>query len=320
LHAPHRARQNRHATTAGCRVTQARKAPRIETIATGSVLVALLVLALKSGAWWLTGSVALLADALESVVNVAAAFAALAAVRLSALPPDANHPYGHAKAEYFSAVLEGALIAVAALLILNEAWGAFQAPRAPDQPALGLAVSAIATGINAAWATLLFRQGRRPRSPALLADARHLMADVVTSLGVLAGVALVAMTGILWLDPLLAALTAVNILFSGWRLMRESVGGLMDEAVPPERLARIRELVAGHADGAIEAHDLRTRHSGRFTFVEFHLVVPGGMTVHDAHGICDRIEAALKAELETAVITIHVEPEGKAKHRGVLVL
>ncbi|WP_270937005.1 cation diffusion facilitator family transporter [Falsiroseomonas oryzae] len=293
---------------------------RLQTIAAASVGVALLVLALKAGAWWATGSVALMADALESVVNVAAAFAALAAVRLSALPPDANHPYGHAKAEYFSAVLEGVLIIVAALLILHEAWGALQAPRPPDQPALGLAVSAVATGVNAAWSALLFRRGRAARSPALLADARHLLADVVTSGGVLVGVALVALTGILWLDPLLAALTAANILFSGGRLMRESVGGLMDEAVPAERLARIRELVGQNADGAIEAHDLRTRHSGRFTFVEFHLVVPGDMTVTQAHEICDRVEAALKAELGTATITIHVEPEGKAKHQGVLVL
>lgn len=293
---------------------------RLETVAAASVAVALLVLGLKAGAWWLTGSVALFADALESVVNVAAAAAALLAIRLSALPPDANHPYGHAKAEYFSAVLEGALIVVAALLILNETWQAWLAPRAPEQAAVGLAVAAVATGTNAAWAVVLFRRGREARSPALLADARHLLADVITSAGVLAGVALVTLTGLLWLDPLLAALTAANILVSGWRLMRESVGGLMDEAVPAERLARIRELVARNAEGAIEAHDLRTRHSGRFTFVEFHLVVPGDMTVTDAHGICDRIEAALKAELGTAVITIHVEPEGKAKHRGVLVL
>jgi cation diffusion facilitator family transporter len=137
---------------------------------------------------------------------------------------------------------------------------------------------------------------------------------------VLVGVAAVTLTGLLWLDPLLAALTAGNVLLSGWALMRSSVGGLMDEAVPPERLARIRALVAEHAAGAIEAHDIRTRHSGRFTFVEFHLVVPAAMTVSDAHEICDRIEAALKAELGTALITIHVEPEGKAKHQGVLVL
>ena len=296
------------------------QATRVETIATASVVVALLVLGLKAGAWWLTGSVALFADALESVVNVAAAVAALLAIRLSALPPDANHPYGHAKAEYFSAVLEGALIVIAAFLILHEAWGAWQRPRAPEQAATGLVVAAIATAVNAAWAAVLFRRGRLARSPAMLADAKHLLADVITSAGVLVGVALVALTGLLWLDPLMAALTAGNILFSGFALMRTSVGGLMDEAVPPDQLARIRALVGEHAVGAIEAHDLRTRHSGRFTFVEFHLVVPAAMTVADAHEICDRIEAALKAELGTATITIHVEPEGKAKHQGVLVL
>ena len=286
----------------------------------GSVAVALVVLGLKAVAWWLTGSVALLADALESIVNVAAAAAALAAVRYSALPADANHPYGHAKAEYFSAVLEGVLIVVAALLILNEAWGALQAPRAPEQPGLGLAVSAVASGVNAAWALVLMRRGRALRSPALIADARHLWSDVVTSVGVIAGVGLVVLTGVLWLDPLLAALTAGNILFSGFRLLRESVGGLMDEAVPPPTLDRIRRIVAREAEGAIEAHDLRSRHAGRFTFLEFHLVVPGAMTVRESHDICDRIEGALKAELENAVITIHVEPEGKAKHKGVPVL
>lgn len=293
---------------------------RLETIAAASVGIAMAVLGLKAGAWWLTGSVALFADAVESVVNVAAALAALAAIRVSARPPDAQHPYGHAKAEYFSAVLEGALIIVAAVLILHEAWSALQAPRVLEEAASGLVVSAIATGINAAWSAFLFRRGRAARSPALIADARHLLSDVVTSGGVIVGVALVALTGIAWIDAALAALTAVNILFSGWQLMRESVGGLMDEAVPPEALGRIRSLVATHAEGAIEAHDLRTRHSGRFTFVEFHLVVPGDMTVTQAHEICDRVEAALKAELDSAVITIHVEPEGKAKHQGVLVL
>jgi cation diffusion facilitator family transporter len=288
--------------------------------AIGSVAVAALVLALKLGAWALTGSVALLADALESVVNVAAATAALVAVHYAAMPADANHPYGHTKAEYFSAVLEGALIVIAAVAILHEAWGAWRTPIVPEQPGLGLPVSALATAINAAWASLLFREGRRARSPALLADARHLVTDVVTSLGVLAGVALVALTGRLWLDPLLAALTALNILWSGGRLVRESVGGLMDEAVEPGLLARIRGAVSTHAEGAIEAHDLRTRNAGRLTFIEFHLVVPGAMSVDEAHAICDRIEAALKAEIDGATITIHVEPEGKAKHHGVLVL
>ena len=293
---------------------------RAVATAFGSVAVSAAVLVLKLLAWGLTGSVALLADALESVVNVVAALAALAAVRFAALPADANHPYGHAKAEYFSAVLEGALIVLAAVLIFNEAWGAWQEPRAPEQAALGLAVSAVATAANAAWAVVLARRGRALRSPALLADAQHLFADVVTSAGVILGVAAVAATGLLWLDPLLAALTAANILWSGGRLVRASVGGLMDEAVPPELLKRIRGALSASADGAIEAHDLRTRHAGRLTFIEFHLVVPGAMRVDDAHGICDRIEAALKAEVDGAVITIHVEPEGKAKHQGVLVL
>lgn len=288
--------------------------------AAGSVAVACVVLALKSGASALTGSVALLADALESVVNVAAAIAALVAVRFAALPPDANHPYGHTKAEYLSAVLEGALIVLAAVAILHQAWGGLLAPRVPDQPAAGLLVSAAATGLNAAWAALLFRHGAALRSPALLADARHLLADVVTSAGVILGIGLVVLTGILWLDPLLAALTAANILWSGSRLVRASVGGLMDEAVEPGLLARIRGAVSGNAQGAIEAHDLRTRHAGSITFVEFHLVVPGQMRVEDAHAICDRIEAALRAEVEGAAVTIHVEPDGKAKHRGVLVL
>ena len=294
--------------------------PRVLRIAGFSVGVACLVLALKAGAWWLTGSVALFADAIESIVNVAAAGAAFLALRLSAQPADDDHPYGHAKAEYFSAVLEGALIIVAAIVILHEAWGAFREPRAPEQAAVGLAVSAAATAVNAAWAWLLFRTGRRARSPAMLADAEHLLADVVTSAGVLVGVGAVALTGILWLDPLLAALTAVNIIWSGSRLMRDSVGGLMDEAVPPEQLTRIRGIVARHAEGALEAHDLRTRQAGRLTFIEFHLVVPGSQTVAEAHGICDRIEAALKAEVEGAVITIHVEPEEKAKQQGVPVL
>lgn len=293
---------------------------RATTLATTSLGVALLVLCLKGAAWWITGSVALLADALESVVNVVAAIAALAAILYSQRPADANHPYGHAKAEYFSAVLEGALIIVAALVILREAWLAFLTPRAPDQPMLGLAVNTAATTINAIWASLLIRRGRALRSPALVADARHIFADVVTSLGVIAGVALVALTGQLWLDPTLAAATALNILWSGWRLMRESVGGLMDEAVGPELMGKIRAIVATHAEGAIEAHDIRTRHAGRYTFIEFHLVVPEDMRVGTAHEICDRVEDALKAEITGSVITIHVEPPHKAKHHGVVVV
>lgn len=289
-------------------------------VAAASVGIGVAVLALKGAAWWVTGSVALLSDALESIINVAASAAAFLALNISARPADDNHPYGHHKAEYFSAVLEGVLIVVAAGSILREAYYGFLEPRMPEQAFEGMMLNGIATVINAAWCMVLLRLGRQWRSPALLADGRHLMTDVVTSVGVLAGFVLVPLTGWPQLDPLLAGLVAINILWTGWALMRESVGGLMDAAPPADVVARIRELVSLHADGALEAHDLRTRHAGRMTFVEFHLVVPGDMTVSAAHDICDRIEKAFDADMEDVVMTIHVEPEGEAKHRGVVVL
>lgn len=289
-------------------------------IAVGSLLVGLLVLGLKYLAYLVTGSVALYSDALESLVNVATAVIALLAVRLSLQPADANHPYGHHKVEYFSAVLEGVLIVVAAILILREAWLAFLAPRTLDAPAQGLALNLLATAINAGWCWVLINRGRRLRSPALVADGRHLLTDVVSSFGVAVGIALAVVTGWSVLDPALAALVAVNILWSGWRVIRESLGGLMDEAVSEADLALIRGIIGEQADGAIEAHDLRTRQAGRRTFVDFHLVVPAQMTVSDAHDICDRVERALKEAMKDALVTIHVEPEDKAKHSGVLVL
>lgn len=289
-------------------------------LAVGSIVVGLTVLALKFAAFWLTGSVALYSDALESIVNVAAAVAALVAIRLSAKPADRNHPYGHHKAEYFSAVIEGVLIIVAALSIARAAYLAIVEPHDPAFTAEGLAINALASVINGAWAAVLIRQGRARRSPALSADGRHLLTDVISSVGVLAGVILAAATGYLLLDPILALLVAVNILWSGWQLVKSSVGGLMDEAVAPEALEAIREIISRNADGALEAHDLRTRQAGRVTFIDFHLVVPGELSVLEAHAICDRIEAALRAEVGEATITIHVEPEDKAKHTGVLVL
>lgn len=289
-------------------------------LAIGSVGVGVVVLALKAVAYWLTGSVALLSDALESTVNVATSFAALLAIRIAARPADANHPYGHHKAEFFSAVLEGAMIIVAAILILNEAYRGFLAPRLPDAPLEGLAVNAAASLINGGWSWVLVARGRVLRSPALVADGRHLFADVVSSVGVVAGVALAVATGWAILDPLLAAAVAVNILWSGWTVMTSSLSGLMDEAVPDDVLATIREVIAAEATGAIEAHDLRTRHAGRATFIDFDLVVPGTYTVEAAHQICDRIEAALKDAVSDARITIHVEPEYKAKQKGVPVV
>lgn len=289
-------------------------------IAAGSIVVGVVVLAIKYLAYAVTGSVALYSDALESFVNVATAIAALFAVRLSEAPPDRNHPYGHYKVEYFSAVLAGALIIVAALLILREAWGALSAPRMLDAPARGLALSVAASAINAGWSWVLISRGRKLRSPALAADGRHLLSDVVTSVGVVIGIVLALATGWAILDPVLAALVAVNILWSGWQVIRESLGGLMDEAVSTEQLDRIRAVISDAADGAIEAHDVRTRNAGRVTFIDFHLVVPALMTVADAHEICDRIEGALREVVGDALITIHVEPEHKAKAPAVLVL
>ena len=289
-------------------------------LAAGSIAVAFVVLALKTVAWWLTGSVALYSDALESLVNVATAVAAVVAIRLGAIPADANHPYGHHKAEYFSVVLEGVLIVIAAVSIATQAWASFLQPRALEQPALGLASNALATVLNAAWSWVLVSQGRRLRSPALVADGIHLSADVITSVGVIVGLILAIATGWLALDPLIAALVALVILWQGWRLIRSSVGGLMDEAVDDETLTRIRAAISTNAAGAIEAHDLRTRRAGRMTFIEFHLVVPGTMAVSVSHDICDRIERALRVEVADALITIHVEPEEKAKHTGVVVV
>jgi cation diffusion facilitator family transporter len=293
---------------------------RASWAALGSIAVGLGVLALKLVAWRLTGSVALYSDALESIVNVAAAGAAFLALRVSAQPADPNHPYGHHKAEYFSAVVEGVLIVVAALSIMREAWHSFFEPRALVAPWTGLAVNGVASLVNAVWGWHLIRDGRRLRSPALLADGRHLMADVVTSVGVVLGLSLATVTGYAVLDPLLAGLVALNIIWSGAHLVRESVGGLMDEAAAPDVLARIRGIIAEHAEGALEAHDVRTRHAGRVTFIDFHLVVPGDMRVAEAHAICDRIEEVLREEIPGAVVIIHVEPEEKAKHRGVVVL
>ncbi|MEF2277856.1 cation diffusion facilitator family transporter [Deinococcus sp. YIM 134068] len=293
---------------------------RTTRIALGSVVVAAVVLALKFLAYALTGSVALYSDALESVINVAAAVAALVALSVAARPADANHPYGHTKAEYFSAVAEGVLIVLAAVSILLEAVPALLRPEAVDAPLPGLLVNLGASVLNGLWAGVLLREGRARRSPALLADGRHVLSDVVTSAGVLVGVVLAGVTGWAVLDPLLAVLVALNILWSGWSLMRDSVGGLMDAAADPATTARLRQLMSEHAEGALEIHDVRTRHAGRVTFVEFHLVVPGQMTVEEAHLICDRLEDAIKAELEGANVTIHVEPQEKAKHHGVLVL
>ncbi len=246
---------------------------RAERIAAGSIAIGCLVLALKAVAWWITGSAALYSDALESIVNVAASLIALAALRFAAIPADANHPYGHDKAEFFAAVIEGVLIVIAALSIFRHAWETWRDLHPIAQPIEGLALNAVATVLNGGWSALLIRTGKRTRSPALLADGRHLLADVVTSIGITIGVGLVVLTGYLVLDPILAAATGVYVLWAGMAMIWMSVGGLMDAAPQPAVVNRIRELVAESAAGAIEAHDLRMRHAGKLTFLEFHLVV-----------------------------------------------
>lgn len=293
--------------------------PPVRVAALG-VGVALLVLGLKFVAYRLTGSVALYSDALESIINVVASGAALLALWVAARPADASHPYGHTKAEYLSAVVEGVLIVLAALSILRVAVPELSHPRVVDAPWLGLGINLGASIINLIWASVLLRFGKASRSPALTADGKHVMSDVVTSVGVLIGVVLARFTGWHVLDPLLALLVAVNILWSGWGLLSSSVGGLMDAGVDPDTDTQLRRIISEEAIGALEIHDLRTRHSGQLTFVEFHLVVPSEMTVRDAHTICDRLEDAIQRVIGGAHVTIHVEPQDQAKHSGVLVI
>jgi cation diffusion facilitator family transporter len=287
--------------------------------ALGSIAVSVVVLGLKLLAAWQTGSAALYSDAMESLVNLATAAMALFAVRLAQRPADRRHQFGHHKAEYFSAVVEGILIAVAALLILQEAWDAFLRPRTLAALPEGMALNGLATLLNGAWSAFLIVWGGRQRSPALVAGGWHLLTDVATSVGVLAGLGLAALTGWHVLDPVLAAAVALNIVWVGWRLVRESVGGLMDEAVPAETARRIGEAISANAGGAIEAHDVRTRAAGRAAFIEFHLVVPGDMTVAASHAICDRLEVALRQAVPGAEVLIHVEPEKEAKRQGRIV-
>ncbi|WP_336069643.1 cation diffusion facilitator family transporter [Nitratireductor rhodophyticola] len=286
---------------------------KLQRIAMWSIVVALGIFALKLAAWWLTDSVALFSDAMESVVNVVASCVAWYALRIAHTPADDNHPFGHHKAEYFSAVLEGVLIVVAALLIIHEAWTVLFEPRPLAAPVVGLVINGLAAVGNGLWAWLLISTGRKARSPAMVADGKHLWTDVVTSAGVIFGLVLAVATGWYWLDPVMALVVALNILWHGWHLVGDSVQGLMDVSVEPEELARIERVIADNDEGALEFHDLKTREAGRARFIEFHLVVPSDMTVEAAHRICDRIEGALEKAQPGAEVTIHVEPEHKAK-------
>lgn len=287
--------------------------PRVLRMARASIAVALGVMGLKALAWLLTGSVALYADALESSVNVVTALLAWWAIRVSRLPPDAEHNYGHYKAEYFAAVAEGVMIVIAALLIFRAAWAGFMAPAALEASGAGMAVNALAAAINYAWARSLIQVGRADGSPALAADGRHVMTDVATSAGVLAGLALAWATGWQVLDAALGAAVGLHILNEGRRLIAASLDGLMDRAASPEEAALIEAAIHDSAGGALEVHDIRTRRAGPALFIDFHLVVDGAMTVSESHAICDRVEAALGRAIPGARLGIHVEPAHKRK-------
>lgn len=290
--------------------------------AVGGIAVAAAVLGLKYIAARVSGSTALFSDALESLVNVAAAALALYALVAGAKPADLQHPYGHAKVELLSAMATGAMILLAALLIFQRASGVIfhPVPLAPlnGRLGLGLVLNGIAGCANLAWALLLFRVSGT--SPALRANANDLVADVLTTVGLILALLVASALRLPILDPIIGLAIAVQIAVIGSLTVVRSLSGLLDEAPPAELASRIQDLVRIHAKGALEAHDLRVRQAGAASFLEFHLVVPGEMTVAVAHDICDRIEAALKTEVAGVVVTIHVEPEAKAKHQGVLVL
>lgn len=288
-----------------------------QALAVGSVAVSLLVLLLKVLAWHMTGSVALYSDAMESLVNVVAALLAWFAIRMAERPADTNHPFGHHKAENFSAIAEGTLIVMAAILIMQEAWHALLSPHLDQLGPVGLLVNAVAMILNFVWARVLITAGDRRRSPAMTANGRHLMTDVWTSVGVLVGLVLALLTGWAILDPLLAILVAINILREGWKVIFASAGDLMDSAANSADTEIIEAAVRNSSQGALQIHDLRTRRAGKAVFIEFHLVVAHDMSVGRAHDICDAIESAIAAKLPEARTTIHVEPDSKLEESGI---
>ena len=273
-----------------------------------SIGAAVVTIALKFGAYFLTNSVGLLSDAIESIVNLVAALVAFWALTRAAQPPDATHPYGHSKAEYFSSGLEGALIIVAAASIAWAAWGRLLAPQPLEQVGLGLGISLLASVVNGGVALILMRAGKRLRSVTLRADAHHLFTDVWTSVGVLLGVVLVKLTGWLRLDPIIAIIVAVNIVWTGWKLLRETGSGLMDAALPIEEQQIIVETLRPYEHQGIQFHALRSRVAGARRFVSFHVLVPGEWTVKQGHDLCEEVELAICRALPKTHISTHLEP------------
>lgn len=273
-----------------------------------SIAAAVLTIGLKTVAYLLTGSVGLLSDALESLVNLVGAFMALAMLTIAARPADEEHTYGHSKAEYFSSGVEGTLILIAALSIIVAAIPRIIAPQPIEQAFIGLSVSAGASVVNLIAALILLRAGKKYNSITLTANAHHLLTDVWTSVGVLIGVGLVAFTGWQRLDPLVALLVAANIIWSGGRIVRESVLGLMDTALPREEQEKIKQVLDSYTLNGVAYHAFRSRQSGARRFVSFHVLVPDSWTVLQGHQLLEKIEADLRKAIPALTVFTHLEP------------
>lgn len=274
-----------------------------------SIAAAVMTIVLKFGAYRLTGSVGLLSDAMESVVNLIAAIGAFLALSYAAQPPDEEHPFGHNKAEYFSSGLESALIVVAAIGIGIAAWGRLLHPQPLDRVDIGLLLTFVATAINGGVAWVLLQAGRRLRSITLRADAHHLLTDVWTSVGVAVGILFVKLTGWSILDPIIALFVAANIVWAGFKLLQETGSGLLDTAISKADQQLVTDILTTYDSQGILFHALKTRVAGSRRFITFHLLVPGDWTVQSGHTLCEEIEFAIGRALPGSHVIIHVEPK-----------
>lgn len=281
---------------------------RLIRVISVSITVAVLTIGMKLAAWLLTGSVGLLSDAAESVVNLVAAGVALIVILWSTRPADEDHTYGHEKADYLSAGLEGALILLAAVTIAYAAIERLIHPVELNSVGIGLAISAAASVLNLLAARLLIRTGEEETSLVLVADGRHLMADVITSAGVIVGVALVWLTGLERLDPVIALVVAANIIRTGTGLVSDSMSGLMDKALPEDELQKVSQVLDGFESDDIRFHALRTRRAGRRTFISIHVLVPGNWSVKQGHDLLEQVEEDLRACFEQTTVFTHLEP------------
>ncbi len=273
-----------------------------------SVSAALLTILLKAGAYFLTDSVGLLSDAIESTANLVAAVVALIVLTVAAQPPDEEHAYGHTKAEYFASGVEGTLIFVASLTIGIAAVNRLMDPQPIEQIGVGIIISIIAALLNLVVARILYRAGSQYRSITLVADAKHLMTDVWTTAGVLVGVGAVGITGWVWLDPVIALVVAIQILISGIKILRESVGGLMDVGLPADEIEQILGILNAHTQDGVQYHALRTRQSGAQRFMSVHLQVPGDWSIQKGHSLLEDIESDVRSSLEPISVFTHIEP------------